>query len=90
MMIEQPLSYNDIYQHSILQKELKTSVCLDESIHSLADAATAITLGACRIINIKQGRVGGLMESMRIARYADSLEELDGFWRKAAAGHRFE
>ena len=70
MMIEQPLSYNYIYQHSILQKELKTAVCLDESIHSLADAATAIALGACRIINIKQGRVGGLMESMRIARYA--------------------
>ena len=70
MMIEQPLSYSDIYQHSILQKELKTPVCLDESIHSLADAVTAIALGACRIINVKQGRVGGLMESMRIARYA--------------------
>jgi O-succinylbenzoate synthase len=70
MMIEQPLSYNDIYQHSSLQKEMKTAICLDESIHSLADAATAIALGACRIINIKQGRVGGLMESMRIARYA--------------------
>jgi len=70
MMIEQPLSYNDIFQHSLLQKELKTAVCLDESIHSLADAVTAIALGACRIINIKQGRVGGLMESMRIARYA--------------------
>jgi o-succinylbenzoate synthase len=70
MMIEQPLSYNDIYQHSILQREIKTAVCLDESIHSPADAATAVALGACRIINIKQGRVGGLMESMRIARFA--------------------
>ncbi len=70
MMIEQPLSYSDIYQHSLLQKELKTAVCLDESIHSLDDAATAVALGACRVINIKQGRVGGLMESMRIARYA--------------------
>jgi O-succinylbenzoate synthase len=70
MMIEQPLSYNDIYQHSILQTELKTAICLDESIHNLADAATAIALGSCRVINIKQGRVGGLMESMRIARYA--------------------
>jgi O-succinylbenzoate synthase len=69
MMIEQPLSYSDIYEHSILQKEIKTALCLDESIHSLADAATAIALGACRIINIKQGRVGGLMESIRIARY---------------------
>ncbi len=67
MMIEQPLSYSDIYEHSLLQKEMKTAICLDESIHSLADAATAIALGACRIINVKQGRVGGLMESMRIA-----------------------
>ena len=69
MMIEQPLSYSDIYEHSLLQKEMKTAVCLDESIHSLADAATAIALGACRIINVKQGRVGGLLESMRIARF---------------------
>jgi O-succinylbenzoate synthase len=69
MMIEQPLSYSDIYEHSLLQKELKTALCLDESIHGLADAASAIALGACRIINIKQGRVGGLMESMRIARF---------------------
>jgi O-succinylbenzoate synthase len=69
MMIEQPLSYSDIYQHSLLQKELKTAVCLDESIHSLADASTALALGACRIINVKQGRVGGLRESVRIARF---------------------
>ncbi len=69
MMIEQPLSYSDIYEHSLLQKELRTAICLDESIHSLADAAAAIALGACRIINIKQGRVGGLMESLRIAAY---------------------
>ena len=69
MMIEQPLSYSDIYEHSILQKEMRTAICLDESIHGLADVATAVALGACRIINIKQGRVGGLMESMRIAAY---------------------
>lgn len=69
MMIEQPLSYSDIYQHAALQKEMRTAICLDESIHGLDDAAAAIALGACRIINIKQGRVGGLMESMRIARY---------------------
>ncbi len=69
MMIEQPLAYNDIYQHAAIQKEMKTAICLDESIHSLADAMTAIALGACRIINVKQGRVGGLMESMRIASY---------------------
>jgi o-succinylbenzoate synthase len=69
MMIEQPLSYSDIYGHSLLQKELRTAICLDESIHSLADASAAIALGACRIVNIKEGRVGGLMESMRIAKY---------------------
>ncbi len=69
MMVEQPLSYSDIYQHSLLQKEIKTAVCLDESIHTLDDAVTAVDLGACRIINIKQGRVGGLMESMRIASF---------------------
>lgn len=66
-MIEQPLSYADIYQHSLVQKELKTPVCLDESILGLDDAATALALGSCRIINIKEGRVGGLIESMRIA-----------------------
>jgi O-succinylbenzoate synthase len=69
MMVEQPLSYSDIYEHSLLQKEMKTAICLDESIHGLADAAAAIALGACRIINIKQGRVGGLLESMRIASF---------------------
>jgi O-succinylbenzoate synthase len=69
MMIEQPLSYSDIFEHSLLQKGLKTAICLDESIHSLADAAAAVALGACRVINIKQGRVGGLGEAMRIARF---------------------
>jgi O-succinylbenzoate synthase len=70
MMIEQPLSYSDIYQHSVLQKSLDTPVCLDESIHSLDDFATALALGGCRILNLKQGRVGGLLESMRILRHA--------------------
>jgi O-succinylbenzoate synthase len=69
MMVEQPLSYSDIYEHSLLQKQMKTAVCLDESIHSLADASAAIALGACRIVNIKQGRVGGLIESVRIAAF---------------------
>ena len=70
MMVEQPLSYSDIIEHATLQREMKTAICLDESIHSLADAAAAISIGACRIINVKQGRVGGLLESMRIAHYA--------------------
>ncbi|MEA2236624.1 MAG: o-succinylbenzoate synthase [Thermoanaerobaculia bacterium] len=70
MMIEQPLSYSDIYGHSILQRELATPLCLDESIHDLADAHAAIALSSCRILNIKQGRVGGLMEALRIADFA--------------------
>jgi O-succinylbenzoate synthase len=71
-MIEQPLSYSDIYEHSLLQKQLATPLCLDESIHNLADARAAIDLESCRVINIKQGRVGGLAEALRIAAYAAS------------------
>jgi len=70
MMIEQPLSYADIYQHSHLQKRLATPLCLDESILGFDDAVTAVELGSCRVLNIKQGRVGGLVESIRIAAYA--------------------
>jgi len=66
MMIEQPLDYDDIADHAALQRRLKTPICLDESIHSLADAREAIGLGACRIINIKPGRVGGFGESIRL------------------------
>ena len=67
-MIEQPLGYHDIYQHSLLQPLLTTPLCLDESIHDRDDAAAAIALGACRVINIKQGRVGGLLEAVAMAR----------------------
>jgi o-succinylbenzoate synthase len=70
MMVEQPLGYSDIIEHASLQKAMATPICLDESIHSLADASAAISIGACRVINIKQGRVGGLLESMRIAHHA--------------------
>ena len=66
MMIEQPLSWDDIYQHAELQRQLQTPICLDEAIHSLAGAAMAIELGACKIINIKMGRVGGLEVSRKI------------------------
>jgi o-succinylbenzoate synthase len=66
MMIEQPLDYEDIADHAALQKRLTTPICLDESIHTLADAREAIALGACRIINIKPGRVGGFGESIRL------------------------
>ncbi len=68
-MIEQPLSYSDIYFHSKLQKSIETPLCLDESIHSLEDAITAVELGSCRIVNIKEGRVGGMAEAVRIAEY---------------------
>lgn len=66
MMIEQPLAWNDIVEHGRLQPMLKTPVCLDESITSDAAARSAISIGACRIINIKAGRVGGLLNSKRI------------------------
>lgn len=66
LLIEQPLGYDDIYDHSKLQREIKTPICLDESIHTLADAQAAIELGSCRIINIKPGRVGGYAESIKI------------------------
>jgi O-succinylbenzoate synthase len=65
-MIEQPLSHNDIFDHAELQKQIKTPVCLDESIHSSEDARHAIGLGSCRIINVKLGRVGGHAEAKRV------------------------
>ena len=66
LMIEQPLHYEDLLQHSKLQAKLKTPLCLDESIRSLLDAEAAYELNSCRVINLKPGRVGGLMESIRI------------------------
>jgi o-succinylbenzoate synthase len=66
MMIEQPLANDDIIDHATLQKYLNTPVCLDESIHSLEDARKAVELGACKIINIKVGRVGGFAEAILI------------------------
>jgi len=66
LMIEQPLSHEDLYQHSLLQGRLSTPLCLDESIRSAADAAAALDMGSCGIINIKPGRVGGLSEAVRI------------------------
>jgi o-succinylbenzoate synthase len=66
LMIEQPLWHGDIFHHAKLQRELKTALCLDESIHHARDAETAIELKACRIINIKVGRVGGLSEAIAV------------------------
>jgi O-succinylbenzoate synthase len=62
MMFEQPLHYEDMIDHAELQKHIETPICLDESIHSGEDARKAIKIGACRIINIKLGRVGGHKE----------------------------
>ena len=66
LMIEQPLWHDDIYYHSRLQRELRTALCLDESIHHARDAAEALDLNACRIINIKAGRVGGFSEAVKV------------------------
>ncbi len=72
MMIEQPLHYEDIYEHSILQAQVRTPVCLDESIHSFRAAHAALQMKSCKIINIKTGRVGGHTESIRIHDLAKS------------------
>ena len=66
LMIEQPLWDDDIFQHSKLQPQLKTAICLDESIRQSRDAQEAIELGACRIINIKVGRLGGFSEAIAV------------------------
>ncbi|RMH17797.1 MAG: o-succinylbenzoate synthase, partial [Gemmatimonadetes bacterium] len=67
MMIEQPLAHDDVLDHARLQAELATPICLDESVRSLHDARLALELGACRIVNIKPGRVGGLASALAIA-----------------------
>lgn len=69
IMIEQPLDWDEIYQHSKLQKVLATPICLDECIHNLRHAQAAVELGACRILNIKLGRVGGHTEARRIQEF---------------------
>ena len=70
LMIEQPLAAGDLVDHARLQKRLKTSICLDESITCLRDARHALELKACRIINIKLGRVGGHAEARAIQAFA--------------------
>lgn len=68
-LLEQPLRYDDIIDHGKLQTKIKTPICLDESIKSFNDARQAVELGACKIINIKQARVGGFSEAKRIHDY---------------------
>ena len=66
LMIEQPLDWDDIYAHSKLQTQIESAICLDECIHNSKHALAAIELGACRIINIKLGRVGGHTEARKM------------------------
>jgi len=66
LMIEQPLWHDDFYYHSMLQKRLQTSICLDESIRNRRDALASIEMESCRIINIKLGRVGGFSEAIAV------------------------
>jgi O-succinylbenzoate synthase len=66
LMLEQPFGYEDLWDHARLQREMTTPVCLDESVVSFDTARAALEMGSCRIINIKVGRVGGVVEARRI------------------------
>ena len=68
MMIEQPLAHDDIFQHGRLQAQLKTPVCLDESVKSASDLQLALQVGAIGVLNLKPARVGGFSESLEIYR----------------------
>ena len=67
LLIEQPLAEDDVAGHAALAREIRTPICLDESIESAGDAADAIARGATAIVNVKPGRVGGYLEARRIA-----------------------
>lgn len=69
LMIEQPLAHDDLVEHALLQKELSTPICLDESITSIEDMKRAVQLGSCRVVNLKIARVGGITEAKRIHDY---------------------
>lgn len=66
LMIEQPLGYDDMWDHAKLQKKLSTSICLDESISTPDHARCALEMGSCRIINVKSARVGGVSQALFI------------------------
>ncbi|MGE0159584.1 MAG: o-succinylbenzoate synthase [Gemmatimonadales bacterium] len=65
-LIEQPLAVDDFAGHAALQGSLRTPICLDESIRSYEDAERALAMDACRVVNLKPGRLGGLDESVRV------------------------
>ncbi len=77
-MIEQPLGVKDLVEHSILQKEMKTPICLDESIVTPEDMKSAIYLNSCGVVNIKLGRVGGYTNALEIYRLCQ--ENLKKVW----------
>lgn len=69
LMMEQPLDWDDMWDHSKLQSQIATAICLDESIHNARHARAAVEMGACRVVNIKLGRVGGHLEASRVQAY---------------------
>jgi len=73
-MLEQPLAHDDIFDHATLQRQIQTPVCLDESIRTAEDATHAISLGSCKIINVKLGRVGGHRQAKRVEQVASENE----------------
>lgn len=91
MMIEQPFEHNDIYEHSILQKSLKTPICLDESITGINRVKTAIHLKSCKIINIKQSRVGGILNAKMIQNYCvkNNIDAWSGGMLETGIGRAF-
>ncbi len=66
LMLEQPLAWDELYEHAELQRQLETPICLDECIHNARHVVAAIALGACKVINLKLGRVGGHSEAKRV------------------------
>jgi len=72
LMVEQPFAPPDLWDHAKLQREMKTALCLDESVESFDTARAALEMGSCRIINIKVGRVGGVVEMRRIHDFCES------------------
>ena len=89
LLIEQPLAEDDLLGHAELARRLATPICLDESITSARAAADAIGLGACRIVNVKAGRVGGYLEARRLHDVCAGPAcpcGAAGCWRPASAG----
>jgi len=73
LMIEQPLAWDDLVEHSVLSRKLSTPICLDESIKSLGDLLVAYRLGSCEIVNVKPARVGGVLKAKEVLDVAQRL-----------------